>query len=199
MTPALSSTSPDTGGRPTGITDSSDSSGCSDPTAPFDPAELSTYRRLLGLLATNPAAYRTICHEPEGNTALASELRGHPLAQAAKSIVLRAKRTKQDGGGRYALAVVPGDRRVDLDAVGHALGSDRVGFADRTTAERLSGCTSGSIIPFSFHPDLELLVDHDLLTHSHLYFNAARLDRSIALCTAAYRTLAHPHILAIAA
>ncbi|MFJ8626523.1 YbaK/EbsC family protein [Kitasatospora sp. NPDC093550] len=153
----------------------------------------------MALLATNPAAYRTICHEPEGNTALASELRGHPLDRAAKSIVLRAKRAKQDGGGRYALAVVPGDRRVDLDAVGQALGSSKVGFADRTTAERLSGCVSGSIIPFSFHPDLELLVDEELLTHPHVYFNAARLDRSIELCTAAYRALAQPHVLAIAA
>ncbi|MFF7990398.1 YbaK/EbsC family protein [Kitasatospora xanthocidica] len=204
MTPALSTTSPATGGRPTGIAASSAPSAPSDSpeSADFSDSEfteLSTYSRLLDLLATTPTAYRTICHEPEGNTALASELRGHPLEQAAKSIVVRAKRTKQDGGGRYALAVVPGDRRVDLDAVGRALGSSRVGFADRTTAERLSGCVSGSIIPFSFHPDLELLVDHDLLAHSHLYFNAARLDRSIELRTAVYRTLAQPQVLAIAA
>ncbi|MEU9042471.1 MULTISPECIES: YbaK/EbsC family protein [unclassified Kitasatospora] len=205
MTPALSTTSPTTGGRPTGIADSTDSTSTatgvltSTSTSTEPATEPSTYSRLLGLLATHPAAYRTICHEPEGNTALASELRGHPLEQAAKSIVIRAKRTKQDGGGRYALAVVPGDRRVDLDAVGQALGSSRVGFADRTTAERLSGCVTGSIIPFSFHPDLELLVDHDLLAHSHLYFNAARLDRSIELRTAVYRTLAQPQVLAIAA
>ncbi|MEU8920660.1 YbaK/EbsC family protein [Kitasatospora sp. NPDC048545] len=205
MTPALSTTSPATDGRPTGIADSSDPSDSAVPAGLPDLPELpelpelSTYSRLLDLLSADPAAYRTICHEPEGNTALASELRGHPLEQAAKSIVVRAKRSKQDGGGRYALAVVPGDRRVDLDAVGRALGSSRVGFADRTTAERLSGCASGSIIPFSFHPELELLVHHELLIHSHLYFNAARLDRSIELRTAVYKTLAQPQVLAIAA
>ncbi|MFE6056679.1 YbaK/EbsC family protein [Kitasatospora sp. NPDC056446] len=193
MTPALSTTSPATTSPATGPAEPGV------PAAPGVPTELATYRRLLGLLATDPAAYRTICHRPEGNTALASELRGHPLDQAAKSIVLRAKRARQDGGGRYALAVVPGDRRVDLDAVGRALGSGKVGFADRSTAERLSGCVSGSIIPFSFHPDLELLVDHELLIHRHLYFNAARLDRSIELRTAVYRTLARPQVLAIAA
>ncbi|MFI2607364.1 YbaK/EbsC family protein [Kitasatospora sp. NPDC018619] len=158
-------------------------------------AEVSAYDRLLDLLTTTPTAYRTIDHEPEGNTALASELRGHPLEQAAKSIVVRAK---HPAGTRYALAVVPGDRRVDLTAVGRALDATRAGFADRPTAERLSGCTSGSIIPFSFRPDLELLVDPALLAHPRIYFNAARLDRSVELATPAYRTLARPRALPIA-
>ncbi|WP_441245331.1 YbaK/EbsC family protein [Kitasatospora sp. McL0602] len=161
------------------------------------PAEVSTYGRLMELLeGAGPGGLRIIDHEPEGNTAAASELRGHPLEQAAKCIVVRVKLA--GGGERYALAVVPGDRRVDLDAVGRLLGGTRVGFADRTTAERLTGCVSGSIIPFSFHPELQLVVAPELLTHSRIYFNVARLDRSAELSSVAYQVLAQPQVVPIA-
>ncbi len=40
---------------------------------------------------------------------------------------------------------------------------------------------SGSILPFSFHPELHLIAGPDLLVREKLSFNAARLDRSVAL------------------
>jgi len=33
----------------------------------------------------------------------------------------------------------------------------------------LSGSVSGTILPFSFHPDLELIVDPVLLEHSEIF------------------------------
>lgn len=45
---------------------------------------------------------------------------------------------------------------------------------------------SGTILPFSFHPDLEIIVDPTLLEHPEIFFNAARLDRSLALSTKDY-------------
>ena len=56
---------------------------------------------------------------------------------------------------------------------------------------------SGTILPFSFHPELELIVDPGLLKHPEIYFNAARLDRSLALNTEDYVRLAEPRILPI--
>ena len=53
---------------------------------------------------------------------------------------------------------------------------------------------SGSILPFSFNPDLHLITDPALLVHEELFFNAARLDRSIALATNDYVALAQPRI-----
>lgn len=46
---------------------------------------------------------------------------------------------------------------------------------------------SGTILPFGFHPDLELVVDPRLLEHPEIFFNAARLDRSLALNTQDYQ------------
>ncbi|MFD9904534.1 YbaK/EbsC family protein [Streptomyces sp. NPDC059063] len=153
------------------------------------------YTKLIGLLDERGAAYRVIEHEPEGATEAVSALRGHELAQAAKCIVVMVKLDKKTK--RYVLAVVPGDRRVDLNAIKALVGGVYAGFATQEVAERLSGSVSGTILPFSFDPELELVVDPDLLAHEELFFNAARLDRSLALSTADYREIAQPRLEAI--
>jgi Ala-tRNA(Pro) deacylase len=74
-------------------------------------AEL-TYDRLIELLDDASAVYRRIEHSPEGQTNKVSRMRGHPLEQAAKCVVVMVKLTKKTK--QYVLAVVPGDKRVDL-------------------------------------------------------------------------------------
>ncbi|MEU7645003.1 YbaK/EbsC family protein [Streptomyces huasconensis] len=150
------------------------------------------YTKLVGLLDERGAAYRVIEHEPEGATEAVSALRGNTLEQAAKCIVVMVKTGKKTK--RYALAVVPGDRRVDLHALKALLGGTYAGFATQEVAERLSGSVSGTILPFSFDPELELVVDPALLEHEEIFFNAARLDRSLALRTVDYREIASPRI-----
>jgi Ala-tRNA(Pro) deacylase len=151
---------------------------------------------LLTFLDSGRARYRLIDHAPEGRTEVASLLRGHPLAQAAKSIIVRARMTKRTS--RYVLAVVPGDRRVDLERIREMAGARDAGFADRTTAERLAATISGTIMPFAFDSALELLVDPSLLAHPEVFFNAAALDRSVALHTSDYIKLARPTLRRIA-
>lgn len=155
-----------------------------------------TYSRLMDLVSAAPAGHRVIDHAPEGRTDVASLLRGHPLRQAAKSIVVRVALSKK--ARRYVLAVVQGDQRVDLEAVRGVVGGIRAGFADRATAERLSGCVSGSIVPFSFHPDLWLIADPGILSQDEIVFNAARLNRSLALPPHVYQGLASPTVAPIA-
>ncbi|MFF4953019.1 YbaK/EbsC family protein [Streptomyces chattanoogensis] len=161
-----------------------------------DPASTTTYTRLISLLDASGCRYRLIDHVPEGRTDAASMLRGHPLEQAAKCLVVQVKMSRK--ASRYALAIVPGDRRVDLDAIRTLLGGVRAGFAPRERAEQLTGCRSGSIIPIPFHPELELIVDPGLLGHEEVFFNAARLDRSVALATRDYLELVDARVEPIA-
>ncbi|MFV8129272.1 YbaK/EbsC family protein [Streptomyces syringium] len=155
-----------------------------------------TYEKLIALLDEHGATYRTIDHEAEGGTEAVSKLRGHELAQAAKCIVVMVKLNKKTK--RFVLAVVSGEQRVDLTAVKGLLGGTYAGFASQDVAEELSGCASGTILPFSFDPELELIVDPALLEHSEFFFNAARLDRSLALSTSDYLKVAEPRVEAIA-
>jgi len=157
---------------------------------------MNTYDRLIDLLGRGQARYRLIDHAPEGRTGPASELRSHALVQAAKCLVVRVALGRRRR--RYVLAVVPGDRRVDLDGLRDLYLGTEAAFAARDVAERLAGCVSGSVTPFALHPELELVVDPDLLVHDEIFFNAARLDRSVGLATADYVALAAPRVARIA-
>ncbi len=155
-----------------------------------------TYTHLISLLDQHGAPYRLIDHEAEGRTELVSAMRGNTLAQAAKCIVMMVKLGKKIT--RYILAVVPGDAQVDLQAVKALMEGTYVAFASPDIAERLAGSVTGTILPFSFNPALQLIVDPSLLENQELYFNAARLDRSLALKTSDYVALAKPRLARIA-
>lgn len=75
---------------------------------------------------------------------------------------------------------MPGDARVDLQAVRALLGGTYVAFAGKDKAEEVAGSVSGTVLPFSYHDRVELIANPALLEAPELSFNAARLDRSIA-------------------
>src|SRR5712692_11799401 len=152
--------------------------------------------QLITFLDQHGVQYRLIDHIPEGRTEIVSPLRGNALSKAAKCIVLMVKIGKKVT--RYILAVVPGDARVDLNAVKALIEGTYVAFASSDIAERLAGSVAGTVLPFSFNPELELVVDPSLLENDELYFNAARLDRSLVLKVSDYVALAKPRLGRIA-
>jgi Ala-tRNA(Pro) deacylase len=155
-----------------------------------------SYLWLVEFLDEAGADYELIDHEPTGVTEVVSELRGHPPAQAAKCLLLMVKLDRKSR--RYVLAVVPGDGAVDLAAVAAMYAARYVGFCDTETAQRLAKAVSGAVLPFALDPSVELIVDPAVLTQPRLYFNAARLDRSVSLATEDYARLARPRTHPIA-
>jgi Ala-tRNA(Pro) deacylase len=150
------------------------------------------YEQLIAYLDQHNVTYRLIDHAAEGRTEIVSPLRGNALSAAAKCIILMVKLGKKVT--RYVLAVVPGDARVNLNAVKALLQGTYVSFASQDIAERLAGSVAGTILPFAFSPELELIVDPSLLENSELYFNAARLDRSMVIKTSDYVALVNPRM-----
>lgn len=159
-------------------------------------ADHDTYSRLIATLDEHQAKYRLIDHAPEGRTDIVSPMRGNDIKQAAKCIILMLKLGKKTT--KYVLGVVPGDARISLKAVGALFSATYTAFASTTIAEGLAGSVTGTILPFSFNPELELIADPGLLESDELYFNAARLDRSMALNTNDYVLIAKPRIERIA-
>ena len=154
------------------------------------------YHKLIALLDEYGATYRVIEHEPEGVTEAVSRLRGHDPGQAAKCMVVMVKVGKKVT--RYVAAVIPGDKHVDFKKVKALFNGTYAAFASREVAEELAGTAVGTIPPFSFDERLELFVDPELLEYSEVFFNAARLDRTIALSTRDYESIAKPRIESIA-
>jgi len=156
-----------------------------------------TYKKLIQLLDSNNASYRLIDHEPEGRTEIVSLMRGNAVADAAKCMIVMVKIGKKDK--EYALCVIPGDAKVDLNAVKDLFRGTYVSFAAPDAAEKYGGCVSGTILPFSFHSKLNLVVDPRIKDIEELYFNAACLDQSVALKTSDYLRIANPRFERIVA
>ncbi|CAG6395612.1 YbaK/prolyl-tRNA synthetase associated domain-containing protein [Streptomyces cocklensis] len=150
------------------------------------------YGKLISLLDEHGASYRIIEHEPEGVTEAVSRLRGHDPRQAAKCIVIMVKIGKKEK--RYAAAVLPGDRRVDFNRMKTLCNGTYASFATPEVAEELAGTPVGTIPPFSFDERMGLFMDPELLEFPEVFFNAGRLDRTIALSTKDYLAIANPTI-----
>jgi Ala-tRNA(Pro) deacylase len=148
------------------------------------------------LLDERGATFHVLDHPPEGRTDAVSRMRGHAVSRAAKCLILMVKHGKKTK--RFVLAVVPGDRQVDFGAVAQLLGASWVGFAPHETAEELAGSPVGTVLPFAFDSELELICDPATLDGDQIFFNAARLDRSLALATEDWQRIAQPRVARIA-
>ncbi|CAN5709115.1 YbaK/prolyl-tRNA synthetase associated domain-containing protein [soil metagenome] len=155
------------------------------------------FDRLVALLAEAKANFRVIEHEAEGRSEAISTIRGNRPDQAAKAMVLDVR--GGGGGRRHVLAILPGSRKLDFNAVATLFQARKCGFASPDTAQALTGCVMGSVPPFALNPDLEIVVDQDLLANDTLFFNAGRLDRSMELDTKDWLAVAKPRVAAIAA
>jgi Ala-tRNA(Pro) deacylase len=158
---------------------------------------MNVFDRLVSLFTNENARFRIIEHAPEGRSDLVAGIRGTTIAQGAKAIVCAIP--VQGGREQYVLAVLPGDRRVDMKAVAKTVGGRKGSFAPTALAEELTGCVVGAIPPVAFNSSLKLVVDKQFLEReSEIAFNAGRLDRSIVIDAADYARIVCPSTDSIA-
>ena len=154
------------------------------------------HERLRALLDEQGALYRVVEHPQEGRTEFITQIRGNRLEQAIKSMVVQVRLSKKEN--MYCLANVPGDCRVDLEAIKVHFNAKGIGVAPREKAEALTGCVVGSIPPFSFSDQLQVLADPLIRENEEVVFNAGRLDRSIFMKLDDYIRIAKPLLINIA-
>ena len=154
---------------------------------------MDVFSQLQALLTRHQARYRLIEHAAAGKSVEVAAIRGTAVSQGAKALVCRVKISSNQR--RNVLAVFPADRQADLDAIARAAGGKKASLASQDLARELTGCEIGAIPPFSFNPELHLLVDPTLRDrHDEIVFNAGRLDASILLDTEDYFRLAAPDV-----
>jgi Ala-tRNA(Pro) deacylase len=147
------------------------------------------FDRLNELLRQKNACFRVIHHSAEGSSAKVAEIRGTLPGQGAKAMLCRVK----DLPEVFLLAVLPGDRKVDFKKLGQAVGGKKASLVTTEEATKLTGCVMGAVPPFSFWPNIKLVVDPKLLDdHEEIAFNAGRLDTSMVLNSQDYRRIAAP-------
>jgi Ala-tRNA(Pro) deacylase len=135
--------------------------------------------------------FRTVEHQAEGRCDVISKIRGNDLCQALKALVIMAKLNKKDR--KYFLAVVPGDKSLDMTAIkDYSQAHDGVMFAPIDRASALTECNIGAVPPFTFNQDLHLIVDPSIKLNKEVVFNAGVLDHSIFISIEDYIKTANP-------
>jgi Cys-tRNA(Pro)/Cys-tRNA(Cys) deacylase len=95
----------------------------------------------------------------------AARAAGSPLAQIVKSIVVVCD-------DRAVMAMVPGDRRADLDKIARAATAGAARIATAAEVRDSTGFAPGAVAPFPL-PNVELvLIDQGLLAHETVWIGA---------------------------
>ncbi|WP_251865303.1 YbaK/prolyl-tRNA synthetase associated domain-containing protein [Achromobacter sp. Marseille-Q4962] len=154
---------------------------------------MQVFEQLQALLTGHAARFRLIEHPAAGKSVEAAAARGTEVSQGAKALVCRVRISSSQR--KNVLAVFPADQQADLEAIARAAGGKKASLASQDLARELTGCEIGAIPPFSFNPELALIVDPTLRErHAEIVFNAGRLDASILLDTEDYFRVARPAV-----
>ena len=95
----------------------------------------------------------------------AARAAGADTAQIVKSLVF-------DCGGRFVLALVPGDRRADRRKIATAAGSASARIASPAQVLEATGFAAGGVAPFPLRSVAAVLLDQTLLAHDRVWIGA---------------------------
>jgi prolyl-tRNA editing enzyme YbaK/EbsC (Cys-tRNA(Pro) deacylase) len=95
----------------------------------------------------------------------AAQAAGCALGQIVKSLVFEA-------GGRFIVAMIPGDRRADRAKVAQAAGTRKARVASAEEVESATGFAPGAVAPFPLPGIDRILIDRRLLTQELLWIGA---------------------------
>lgn len=113
---------------------------------------------------------------PEGTPTARAAARavGAETAQIVKSLVF-------DLGGRYVLALVPGDRRADPRKVAAAAGSSSARIASPEQVLEATGFPAGGVAPFPLPRVEAVFLDQTLLAHDVVWIGAGSENHLVSI------------------
>ena len=160
----------------------------------MSPEEGSVFVRIVRLLETSGAHFRTVEHEPTLTSADSARVRNMPLGSGAKALLLKCD-------GSFRLFVLPADRKLQSKLVRAALGVKDIRFATAEELRALTGLVPGSVPPFG-EPILPFPLFADVgvgRDHADVAFNAGELTRSIIMPASTWAEVARPQRFEFAA
>ena len=115
---------------------------------------------------------------------------GHDVA---KTVLLR-----WDDQSKYAVAVLPASRRLDLDKAAEALGVTKAELADeRELRKKCPDCELGALPPFGSCYGMLTLADKSLGVHDEVVFEANSHEESLRMTYSDYCQVEHPIVASI--
>jgi len=111
------------------------------------------------------------------HTADAANATGIELTRITKNLVCRTS------AGRYALLVIPGDRRVNLQRAAQALNVRNVQLLGFSEAEEVSGYPPGGTPSVHHKTELDVVLDKAVLEHETIFCGGGTRGRLLELRT----------------
>jgi Ala-tRNA(Pro) deacylase len=134
---------------------------------------------------THPATYDSqhLAHE--------LHVSGH---EVAKTVLLRL-----DGRSKYAVAVLPASKRIDLKQAGQALGASAAELATEVEMhDHCPECEVGALPPFGSCYGMMTVVDESLGAHDQIVFEGDTHQEALRMDYADFRRLEQPLVAPIA-
>lgn len=104
-------------------------------------------------------------------------LLGVPIAQVFKTIVVLRTRP-----GKPILAVVPGDREVDLKSLALAAGEKKLQVSTQAEAEKITGLLSGGISPLALiNRGFQIWMDNSACNFEEIHISGGQRGLNIRL------------------
>jgi Cys-tRNA(Pro)/Cys-tRNA(Cys) deacylase len=130
-------------------------------------------------------------HEEKG-AEFAARAVGYPLARTVKTLVADL------GPSGFMMALMPGDRHLNLKRLANGLSVKRAAMADVETAERLTGYRVGGISPFETKARLPVVMETTLMDHKEVMINAGQRGIMLKMAPADIVTALGCRVLPIA-
>jgi Ala-tRNA(Pro) deacylase len=147
----------------------------------------SVFDRLQRMLTQSGVAFTVLRHEPVFTSEQAAAVRGTSLASGAKALIIKA-------GDRFALLVLPADRKLDSRQARTVLGVKAIRFATKEEVKDLTGLEPGSIPPFGSLFALPTYCDPALAANSSINFNAGDHAISVQMSYTDFLSMEKPAI-----
>ncbi len=106
-------------------------------------------------------------HEEKG-AEFAARAAGFALEKTVKTLVVDL------GDKKCLLALLPGDKQLDLKSIARMCSVKRAVMADTETAERLTGYLVGGISPFGVKQSLPVVIEESILQFDRVLINAGQ-------------------------
>ena len=96
----------------------------------------------------------------------------------------------REGKGKPILAIVPGDREVDLKALAQAVGEKKVHLPTQREAEKLTGLQAGGISPLALlNRGFQVILDASAVEYSEIHISGGQRGLNLRLQTADFISL----------
>ncbi len=104
----------------------------------------------------------------EKGAEFAAKAVGFPLEKTVKTLIVDLDNKN------YIMALMPGDKQLDLKALAKVCSVKRTAMANSATAERLTGYLIGGISPFGTKQNLSVVIEESILQYERVLINGGQ-------------------------